>query len=286
MQPLSGSATATFGLMLLVLGHATGWPIAVGGSQAIADAMASLLRSLGGTIETGCNVRSLDDVRGARSVLFDVTPRQLLAIAGEALSTREQAALGRYRYGPGAYKLDLALSGPLPWTAPECRVAGTVHLGGSFDEIAAAEQDVAQGRPAERPFVLVSQPTVADPSRAPAGGHVVWAYAHVPNGSDADVSGAIEAQIERFAPGFRSLVRARNVLGPAALEAYNPNYVGGDINGGAANLRQLLVRPTLRRSPYTTSDPRLYLCSSSTPPGGGVHGMCGWHAAQAVLRAT
>jgi phytoene dehydrogenase-like protein len=286
MQPLYGTATATFGLMLLTLGHATGWPFAVGGSQAIADALASLLRSLGGTIETGRTVRSLDDVRGARSVLFDVTPRQLLAIAGDALSERERAALGRYRYGPGAYKLDLALSGPLPWAAPECRVAGTVHVGGTFDEIAAAEHDVAHGRPAERPFVLVAQPSVADPSRAPTGGHVVWAYAHVPNGSEVDATEAIEAQIERFAPGFRSLVRARSVLGPAELETYNPNYVGGDINGGAANLRQLLVRPTLRRSPYTTSDPRLYLCSSSTPPGGGVHGMCGWHAAQAVLRRS
>ena len=286
MRPLTSPATAGFGLMLMTLGHAVGWPVAVGGSQAIADAMASLLRSLGGEIRTGSEVRSLADVRGVRAVMFDVSPRQLLAIAGDELPARYGRALGRYRQGPGAFKLDYALSGPVPWTAPECRRAGTVHLGGTLEEIARAEDEVARGGHPARPYVLVAQQSVADPSRAPRGEHTLWAYCHVPNGSDVDVSDAIEGQIERFAPGFRRLVRARSSMGTADFQAHDANYIGGDINGGAADLRQLLARPVARLDPYTTPNPRFFLCSSSTPPGGGVHGMCGWHAAQAALRGA
>jgi phytoene dehydrogenase-like protein len=283
LRPLEERATAAFGLVLLLLGHEVGWPAARGGSQAIADAMASLLRSLGGEIETGTKVRSLDELRGARSVLFDLTPRQIVAIAGTALPDRYRRALGRYRYGAGVFKLDYALDGPVPWSASDCRRAGTVHVGGTLEEIAAAEAEVARGGHPQRPFVLVAQPSTFDAGRAPAGAHTLWAYCHVPNGSRVDMTGPIEDQIERFAPGFRALVRARSALGPADLEAYDANYIGGDINGGAADLRQLLARPTLRASPYTTPNPRLFICSSSTPPGGGVHGMCGWHAAQAAL---
>jgi phytoene dehydrogenase-like protein len=248
--------------------------------------MASLLRSLGGEIRTGCEVRSLRDVAGARAVLLDLTPRQILAIAGPALPARYRRALGGYRLGPGAFKLDYALSGPVPWTAPECRRAGTLHLGGSLAEIARAEAEVASGRHAERPYVIVAQPSVFDASRAPAGAHTLWAYCHVPNGSREDAGSAIEAQIERFAPGFRDLVVGRSSMGPAELQAYNANYAGGDINGGAADLRQLWARPVARRVPYATPDPRLFICSSSTPPGGGVHGMCGWPAARAALRGA
>ena len=285
-RPLERPATAAFGLVLALLGHAVGWPAAVGGSQAIADAMASLLRALGGEVRTGCEVRSLRDVAGARAVLFDLTPRQILAIAGPALPGRYRRALGGYRLGPGAFKLDYALAGPVPWTAPECRRAGTLHLGGSLAEIARAEAEVAQGRHAARPYVIVAQQSVFDAGRAPGGAHTLWAYCHVPNGSKVDASAAIEAQIERFAPGFRELVLARTGMGPAELQAYNANYAGGDINGGAADLRQLWARPVARRVPYATPDPRLFICSSSTPPGGGVHAMCGWHAARAALRGV
>jgi phytoene dehydrogenase-like protein len=270
----------------MMLGHAVGWPAAVGGSQAIADAMASLLRSLGGEIETGRAVRSAADVRGVRAVLFDLAPRGLLAIAGAELPRRYRRALGRFRHGPGVFKLDYALDGPVPWTAAECRRAGTVHVGGSYEEIASAEAEVARGRHAAHPFVLVAQQSLFDATRAPAGAHTLWAYCHVPNGSGEDAGAAIEAQIERFAPGFRDLIRARSALGPSELEAYNANYVGGDINGGAADLRQLLARPAGRPVPYTTPNPRFFICSSSTPPGGGVHGMSGWHAARAALRGA
>jgi phytoene dehydrogenase-like protein len=283
MRPIDDRATAAFGLMLLLLGHGVGWPAAVGGSQSIADAMASLLRSLGGEIETDSEVRSLDELRGARSVLFDLTPRQILAIAGDALPARYRRALARYRYGPGVFKLDYALDGPVPWTAEACRGAGTVHVGGPLEEVAAAEREVARGGHPQRPFVLVAQQSVFDPSRAPAGAHTLWAYCHVPNGSNVDMTSAIEQQIERFAPGFRDLVRARSAMGPADVQARNANYIGGDINGGLADLRQILLRPSARPNPYTTPNPRLFICSSSTPPGGGVHGMCGWHAARAAL---
>jgi phytoene dehydrogenase-like protein len=286
MRPLDRPPTAAIALVLLALGHAAGWPVARGGSQAIAEAMAAHLRSLGGEIRTAHEVRSTADLPPARAVLFDVTPRQLLAVCGGQLPRRYRAALGRYRYGPGVFKVDYALSAQVPWLAEECRRAGTVHVGGVLAEIAAAEAAVACGGHPRRPYVLVAQQSLVDGGRAPAGCHTLWAYCHVPNGSAVDMTAAIEAQIERFAPGFGDLVLARSVRGPAALEADNPNYVGGDINGGAADLRQVLARPVLRLSPYATPNPRFFLCSSSTPPGGGVHGMCGHHAARAALRGV
>lgn len=218
-------------------------------------------------------------------MLLDVTPRQLLALAGHRLPRRYRRALERYRYGPGIFKLDWALDAPIPWSAPACARAGTLHLGGAFADIASAEADVAVGGHPERPYVLLSQPTVCDPSRAPAGKHTAWAYCHVPAGSTRDMTAAVESQIERFAPGFRERVLAQASMHAAEMEAYNPNYVGGDINGGRQDLRQLFARPVARLSPYTTPDPRLFICSSATPPGGGVHGMCGYFAAQAVLRS-
>jgi phytoene dehydrogenase-like protein len=286
MRPLDRAPTAAFGLVLLALGHAFGWPVARGGSQAIADAMAAYLRSLGGEIRTGVEVRSLADLPEARALLFDVTPRQLVAICGEALPGRYAAALRRYRYGAGVFKLDYALSAPVPWAAEACRRAGTVHVGGTLAEIAEAEAAVTSGGHPERPFVLVAQQSLVDPGRAPAGGHTLWAYCHVPNGSPVDMTAAIERQIERFAPGFGDVVLERAARTPADLEAENPNYVGGDINGGAATLRQVLARPALRITPHATPNPRIFLCSSSTPPGGGVHGMCGYHAARAALRSA
>ena len=286
MQPLDQPTTAAFGLMLQLLGHGVGWPAASGGSQAISDALASLLRSLGGEIETGVEVRSLDELAGARCVLFDLAPRQVLTIAGDALPLRYRRALARYRYGPGVFKLDYALAGPVPWRASDCLRAGTVHLGGTLEQIAESEEDVARSRHPRRPFVLVAQQSAFDATRAPAGMHTLWAYCHVPNGSTVDMTGPIEDQIERFAPGFRDLVRARHAMGPADLQARNANYIGGDINGGAASVRQLFARPALRPVPYATPDPRLFICSASTPPGGGVHGMCGFYAAQAALRGV
>jgi phytoene dehydrogenase-like protein len=283
MRPLERPPTAGFALVLLALGHAVGWPVARGGSQAIADAMAAYLRSLGGEIQTGHEVRSLADVPRARAVLLDVTPRALVSICGDELPPRYRAALGRYRYGPGVFKIDYALSAPVPWAAEAARQTGTMHVNGALAEIAASEATVVGGGHPERPFVLVAQQSLVDPGRAPEGHHTLWAYCHVPNGSTVDMTAAIERQIERFAPGFRDVVLARSVRGPAVLEAENPNYVGGDINGGAADLRQVLARPVLRVSPYATPNPRIFLCSSSTPPGGGVHGMCGYHAARAAL---
>ena len=276
--------TAAAGLVLGAAGHAAGWPVAAGGSQRIADAMVSYLSSLGGRVETGTTVTSLDELPAATATLFDTSPRQLLAIAGDRLPPRYQRRLRRFRHGPGAFKLDYALSGPVPWTAPACRRAGTVHLGGTLAEVAAAEKDVARGRHPERPFVLVAQQSIVDPTRAPAGHHTLWAYCHVPAGSTLDMVAAIEAQIERFAPGFGELVLARQATGPPELEAYNPNLVGGDISGGATDGLQLLFRPTVSVNQYATAAPDLFLCSSSTPPGGGVHGMCGYWAGQEALR--
>ena len=283
MLPLSAPPTTAFALVLLSLGHAVGWPVARGGSQAITEAMRAYLESLGGTVETGREIQSLGDLPDSRAVLFDTTPRQLVSICGEELPGRYRKALGRYRYGPGVFKLDYALSGPVPWLVEQCRSAGTLHLGGTLEEIAVSERTVSQGGHPDRPYVLVAQQSLVDPARAPEGCHTLWAYCHVPNGSTVDMTGAIERQVERFAPGFSELVLARAARGPAELEADNPNYIGGDINGGLANLRQMLARPVLRACPYATPNPRLYLCSSSTPPGGGVHGMCGYHAARAVL---
>ena len=282
--PLSRPLTTSMGLMLLASAHIAGWPVAKGGSQAIADAMAAKLGDLGGKIETGRLVRSLADVPPSTAVLFDVTPRQLLDICGDELPSGYRRRLGRYRYGPGAFKVDYALSGPVPWTNEGCRKAGTVHLGGTLEEVAAAEADVAAGRCPDRPFVLVGQQSLADPTRAPEGQHTLWTYCHVPNGSDVDMTDAIERQLERFAPGFRDLVLARHVAGPAWLESHNPNYIGGDIAGGSHGGLQLVMRPRPSLHPYRTPNPRLYLCSASTPPGGGIHGMSGLHAAEDVLQ--
>ena len=284
LLPLTSSPSAGFGLVLGLLGHHVGWPMPRGGSQSLAEALAACLRSLGGELELGRRVESLAELPRARTVLLDVTPRQLLRLAGSRLPAGYRRRLERFRYGPGAFKLDLAVDGPIPWRAPECARAGTVHLGGTLEEIAASEAAVAAGRTSERPYVLLAQQSLFDPSRAPPGKHTVWAYCHVPNGSRVDMTARIEAQIERFAPGFRERVIAQHVLGPQELERYNANYVGGDINGGLQDLRQLLTRPVARLVPYETPLPGVFLCSSSTPPGGGVHGMCGYWAARAALR--
>jgi phytoene dehydrogenase-like protein len=284
MLRLEQWATAAFGLMLSLFGHAVGWPVARGGSQYIVDAMSAHFQSLGGEIQTGQSVRSIAGFGETTDILFDLTPRQFLKIAGDHLPGRYRRQLEHYRYGPGVFKVDWALDGPVPWSAPDCHRAGTLHLGGSLAEIVASEREVAAGRPAERPYVLVAQPSLFDPTRAPKGMHTLWAYCHVPNGSDRDMTAQIESQIERFAPGFRDLVIARSLMGPAAMQEYNENYIGGDINGGAQDLRQLFTRPAVRFDPYSTPNRRLFLCSSSTPPGGGVHGMSGHHAAQSVLR--
>ena len=285
MLPLERPPSAAFGLVLGLLGHAVGWPFPRGGSQALSDALASHLRSLGGEIETGRRVESLHELGEARLVLLDVTPRGLLETAGDLLPASYRHRLERYRYGPGVFKLDWALDGPIPWRAEECSRAATVHLGATLEEIAASEAAPAQNRIAERPYVLLAQPSLFDSTRAPDGRHTAWAYCHVPNGSDVDMAEQIERQVERFAPGFRERILARSALGPADLERSNPNYVGGDINGGLADLRQLLTRPVASRSPYSTPLPGVFLCSASTPPGGGVHGMCGFHAARAALRS-
>jgi phytoene dehydrogenase-like protein len=284
IMPLQRPLTAAYGLMLGLLAHGVGWPMPAGGSQCIADALASYLRSLGGEIQTGWWVRSLAELPPANAYLFDITPRELIKIAGDALPSGYQRTLSRYRYGPGVFKLDYALDGPIPWRNPAVARGGTVHVGGTLEEIAASEQDAWQSRHTERPFVLVVQPSLFDPSRAPAGKHTAWAYCHVPNGSTLDMTAAIEGQIERFAPGFRDRILARHAMNAAQMEQYNPNYVGGDINSGVQDLFQHFTRPAVRLSPYTTPNPRIFLCSSATPPGGGVHGMCGYWAAQAALR--
>ncbi|HSJ74450.1 MAG TPA: NAD(P)/FAD-dependent oxidoreductase [Miltoncostaeaceae bacterium] len=283
-RPLDAPVTGGFGLLLAMLGHAVGWPVVRGGSGRLADAMAARLVALGGEIETGRLVTSLDGLPPARAVLLDVAPRQALGIVGARLPAAYRRRLARYRHGPGAFKVDWALAGPIPWRAPECARAATVHLGGTMAEIAASEAAVAAGEHPEHPFVLLAQQTVADPGRAPEGGHTAWAYCHVPNGSPVDMTERVERQVERFAPGFRDLVLARAVRPPARLERENPNYVGGDITGGLQDLRQILARPVARPDPYATPAAGVYLCSSSTPPGGGVHGMCGHLAARSALR--
>jgi phytoene dehydrogenase-like protein len=285
IMPLEKLPTASFGLVLGILGHAVGWPLPQGGSQRIADALAAHLRALGGEIVTNTLVESLDRLPPARVIMFDLTPRQFLRLAADRLPPGYRRGLEKYRYGPGVFKVDWALDGPIPWQAAECARAGTVHVGGTLAEVAASERAMWQGPPAEHPFVLVVQQSLFDPTRAPAGKHTVWAYCHVPNGSTFDMTTRIEAQIERFAPGFRERILARHVMAPAGFEHYNPNYVGGDINGGVQDLWQLFTRPVPRWVPYSTPIKGFYLCSSSTPPGGGVHGMCGYHAAKAALRA-
>ena len=282
--PLDKRPTAAFGLVLAILGHAVGWPLVRGGSQRLADAMASYLTSLGGEIQTNAPVACVDDLPPSRAVLLDVTPRQVLRLAGHRLPNSYRRQLARYRYGPGVFKMDWALDGPIPWRAEACQRAATVHLGGTLREIVRAEQGAFRGQHSERPFVILAQPSLFDDTRAPAGQHTAWAYCHVPHGSTLDVSARIESQIERFAPGFRERVLARHVMAPAALEHYNANYVGGDISGGVQDWRQLFTRPAVRWTPYATPDKKLFICSAATPPGGGVHGMSGAFAAQAALR--
>ncbi len=284
MVALDRAATTSFGLVLAMTAHAYGWPVVRGGTQILADALAAELRALGGELITGHPVTSLDDLPAARVMLFDTTPRALVRIAGSRLEGRYRRRLAGFRYGPGIVKLDWALDGPIPWQAEAATRAGTVHVGGTFAEIAAAEAEVAHGGHPERPFVIVVQASRFDPSRAPAGKHTGWAYCHVPNGSTFDMTARIEAQIERFAPGFRDRIMARSVRLPADLEHDNPNYVGGDINAGIEDIRQLFTRPVARLDPYSTPARGIYLCSSSTPPGGGVHGMCGVWAARSALR--
>jgi phytoene dehydrogenase-like protein len=281
--PLDLMPTASFGLMLAATGHAVGWPQPEGGAQRVPDALASLLRELGGEIVTGWRVKSLAELPGSRLVLLDMTPAQLLRLEGTGWPVRYRRQLGRYRYGPGVFKVDWALREPIPWRAEECRRAGTIHVGGTFEEIAASERSSWDGRESDRPLVLVGQPSLFDPTRAPAGSHTAWAYCHVPNGSRVDMTGIIEQQIERFAPGFRQTILARHAKDTAWMEAHDPNLVGGDINGGAALLTQLFTRPVARVVPYSTPDPRVFLCSASTPPSGGVHGMCGHFSALAAL---
>jgi phytoene dehydrogenase-like protein len=264
--------------------HLRGWPLARGGSQTIANALASYFLSIGGTIEANFYVDSLSRLPSAHVILFDVTPKQLLQIAGDKFSSIYKGQLKRYRYGMGVFKIDWALDGPIPFTASECRQAGTVHLGNTFEEIAASERQTSEGKHPEKPFVLLAQQSLFDPSRAPEGKQTAWAYCHVPNGSEVNMTVQIENQVERFAPGFRDRIISRHVMNTAQIEGYNPNYIGGDIVGGIMDLGQLFTRPGLRLSPYKTSAKDIYICSSSTPPGGGVHGMCGYHAAKRALR--
>jgi phytoene dehydrogenase-like protein len=282
--PLERMLTSAIGLVLALAGHAIGWPCARGGSQSIAEALASYLRSLGGEIETGRPVRSLAELPEAKAILFDLTPRQILAITGDRLPAGYRRRLERYRYGPAVFKLDWALDGPIPWKAEACARAATVHLGGTIEEIAAAEAAVWKGEHHPRPYVLVAQQSLFDDTRAPAGKQTGWAYCHVPQGSTEDMTATIEAQMERFAPGFKDRILARSTMSPADFQRHNENYVGGDITGGVTDLGQLFTRPVARIVPYSTPDPQLWLCSSSTPPGAGVHGMCGYFAAKAVLR--
>jgi phytoene dehydrogenase-like protein len=282
--PLDAAGSASFGIVLAVAGHALDWPCARGGSQRIAEALAARGRSRGCEILTDAEVQSCEDIPESRAVLFDLTPRQLERLAGDRLSPGYRSRLQRYRYGMGAFKIDYALSEQIPWRSPECAGAATVHVGGTAEEIARSEADAHAGRIPDAPFVLVAQQSLVDQTRAPAGRHTGWAYCHVPNGSTVDMTERIERQIERFAPGFRDTILARHVMPPLALEAHNPNLVGGDISGGANTMDQMLFRPFPRWNPYTTSNPRWFLCSSSTPPGGGVHGMCGYWAARTAIR--
>jgi phytoene dehydrogenase-like protein len=281
MLPLEAWATAAFGLVLAITGHVLGWPVARGGAQRITQALASYLVSLGGHIVVNRRIESLAELPRCRAILCDLTPRQVLALTEQRLPPGFRSKLQRYRYGMGAFKVDWALAGPVPWKAPECGRAATVHLGGTLEEIAASERAVARGEGSERPFVLLAQPSLFDQTRAADGKHTLWGYCHVPNGSTENMLDKIEDQVERFAPGFRDLVLGRSMMSPVALEKHNANLVGGDINGGAADLAQLFFRPTRRL--YGTPVKGLYICSSSTPPGGGVHGLCGYFAARQAM---
>jgi phytoene dehydrogenase-like protein len=284
LLPLTTPLTAALGLLFAVTAHVEDWPVARGGSRAICRALASHLRSLGGRVETGQRVERLADVPPSRVVLFDTSPEQLSRIAADALPAGYRRRLARYRYGPGVFKLDWALDGPIPWSDPACLDASTVHVGGTLEEIAASERDMYRGRHSGRPYLILCQQSQFDPTRAPAGKHTGYAYCHVPHASGVDMTDAIEAQVERFAPGFRERILARHAMGPAWLERHNPNYKGGAITGGVADAFQLWTRPVARLDPYSTPNPRLFLCSAATPPGGGVHGMCGFWAARSALR--
>jgi phytoene dehydrogenase-like protein len=284
IMPLNQPLTAAFGMILGALGHKFGWPMARGGSQNIAHALAAYFRSLGGEIVTNKPISSLDQLPFSRTLFFDVSPKQLLNIVGDRFPTRYKEELENYRYGPGVFKIDWALNHPIPWKAPECARAGTVHVGGTFEEIALSESEVWQGKHPEKSYVLVAQQSLFDPSRAPPGKQTAWAYCHVPNGSTFDMTQRIEAQIERFAPGFGDCILARSTKNAQEFEIYNPNYIGGDINGGVEDLSQLFTRPARRIVPYSTPVKGIYICSASTPPGGGVHGMCGYHAARSALK--
>ena len=283
-MPLDLSPTAAFGLLLGMLGHVDGWPMPKGGSQKISDALASYFTSLGGRIVTGTHITSLRELPSARVILPDITPQQVLRLAGDEFPPSYRWELQKYQYGPGVFKVDWALNSPIPWRAKECRRAGTLHIGGSIEEIIAGEQAVGKDRCPEKPFVLLAQQSLFDSSRAPQGKHTAWAYCHVPRGSKIDMTERIESQVERFAPGFHDCILSRHTKTPAEFEKYNPNNVGGDISGGLQNLLQIIARPSLRISPYSTPVNNLFICSSSTPPGGGVHGMCGYHAARAALK--
>jgi phytoene dehydrogenase-like protein len=284
MLPLEQPVTAAIALVLGILGHRIGWPLPKGGSQAIVDALAGYLQSLGGEIVTGVEVTALRELPSSRVVLFDLTPRQIVRIAGDALPEGYRRRLCGYRYGPGVFKVDYALDGPIPWREPACARAATVHLGGTLSEVAASERSVHLGVAPERPFVLLAQQSLFDATRAPEGKQTAWAYCHVPSGCEVNMTARIETQIERFAPGFGDRILARHTMNPTQMEAYNANYVGGDINGGVQDLGQLFTRPVARLDPYATPNGALYICSSSTPPGGGVHGMCGYYAARSALR--
>jgi phytoene dehydrogenase-like protein len=283
MLRLDQRPTAGFALVLAALAHSCGWPVVKGGSNEISKALGAHFESLGGTISTGWSVKSIDELPPHRAVLFDVTPAQLLRIAGDSLAGPYRSRLKKFRYGPGVFKIDWALDGPVPWAATECSDAATVHVAGRAEEVVASEAAVAIGAHPERPYVLVAQPSLFDRTRAPEGKHTLWAYCHVPHGSTVDMTDRIEEQIDRFAPGFRDLVLKRHTMNTAQMESYNANYVGGDINGGLQDIRQHFTRPVGRLNPYTTGAKDLYICSSSTPPGGGVHGMCGYWAARAAL---
>ena len=284
IQPLTNLSTSAIGLVLLLSAHRKGWPIPKGGSAQIAKALASYFLSLGGKIETGRFVTSLDQLPSSKAVFFDVTPRQLLKIAGHKFSSIYKWQLERYRYGMGVFKMDWALDGPVNFKTEGARRAGTVHIGNTLEEIVLSENEMASGIHSAKPYMLLAQQSLFDPTRAPEGKHTVWAYCHVPNGSTKDMSSIMEKQIERFAPGFRDQILGRHTMNTAEMETYNPNYIGGDINGGIIDIGQIFTRPALRSSPYRTSAKGLYLCSSSTPPGGGVHGMCGYHAAKRALK--
>ncbi|MDR9416593.1 MAG: NAD(P)/FAD-dependent oxidoreductase [Gracilimonas sp.] len=284
IMPLTNAFSASFGLVLASSAHAVGWPIAKGGTQSVTDALATLFLELGGKIQKDHPVNSLKDIPSATSILFDLTPRQVVNIVGENAPAKYLRKLKDFNYGPGVFKIDWALSDPVPWSNENCKRAGTLHLGGTFEEIAASEQAIWDNKHSEKPYVLVSQPSLFDETRAPKGKHTLWAYCHVPHGSDKNMTTEIEDQIERFAPGFKDTIISKYTMNAPQFQSYNANYIGGDINGGAQYFKQLFARPVLKWNPYHIPATSMYICSSSTPPGGGVHGMCGYHAAQSVLK--